>query len=94
MLEKELESRLKKEIEKLGCKFYKFISPNMGGVPDRLVLIPNGKAVFVEMKRPGGILKPLQKKRKKEIEKLGFEVWVVDTLSEITRLVESIVDVK
>ena len=73
-----LERQLKRQVEGKGAKFCKFISPGLRGVPDRLVLI-QGQALFVEMKRPGEELDPLQRKRKAELEALGFKVYVVDS---------------
>lgn len=53
MLESKIEKRLKKEIELLGGKAMKFISPGEAGVPDRIVLLPEGHVIFVELKAPG-----------------------------------------
>ncbi|MBD8046772.1 MULTISPECIES: VRR-NUC domain-containing protein [Clostridium] len=86
MLESSIENRLKKEIEKLGGKALKFVSPGIAGVPDRIVLLPYGKAIFVELKAPGKKLRPIQELRKKELEKLGFDYWVVDSYKEIEDL--------
>ncbi len=43
-------------------------------MPDRLILLPNRKAAFVEVKAPGKTLRPLQEKRKRQLEALGFGV--------------------
>ncbi len=51
----------------------------MAGVPDRLVLLPKGKIYFVELKAPGKKLRPLQLKRKEQLESLGFKVYVIDS---------------
>lgn len=40
MREKEIEAKLKKEVEKVGGLALKFISPGVAGVPDRIVLLP------------------------------------------------------
>lgn len=64
----------------------KFVSPGMSGVPDRLVLLPGGQLIFVEMKRPGGKLQPLQLKRKRDLEQLGFRVEVIDSEQQIKDL--------
>ena len=42
----------------------KFTSPGMAGMPDRLVLLPEGKIYFVELKAPDMDLRPLQLKGK------------------------------
>jgi hypothetical protein len=58
MTEKELELMLVKEVKRRGGRAYKFISPGINGVPDRLVLLPYGRAGFVEVKAPGKKMRP------------------------------------
>lgn len=61
-LEKDLEKKLRKKVESYGGRFVKFVSPSSAGVPDRIAMLPGGRVVFVEMKRPkGGEISPLQK---------------------------------
>lgn len=38
----------------------KFVSPGIRGVPDRVLLLPHGFTVFVEVKKPGGAPRPDQ----------------------------------
>ncbi|ARW39040.1 VRR-NUC domain-containing protein [Bacillus siamensis] len=87
MKESQLERILKREVERQGGKAMKFISPGLSGVPDRIVLLPGGKLVFVEMKAPGEKPRPLQLKRKKDLETMGFEVRVLDSIDSITAFV-------
>jgi hypothetical protein len=45
-----------------------------GGWPDVLFLIPGGRPLFMEFKRPGKDLEPLQVERKTTLQKLGYDV--------------------
>ena len=54
---------------------FKFTSQSMNGVPDRLVLLLGGKCAFVELKAPGKQMRLLQRKRRKQLEALGFPVF-------------------
>lgn len=90
MQEKQIEQRLIKEVKKIGGISPKFISPGFDGVPDRLVLLPDGRFVFVELKAPGKKLRPLQLKRKRQLEELGFKVYVIDDVSQIGGVLDEI----
>lgn len=90
MEEQKIERRLKKEIELIGGKALKFISPGVSGVPDRIILLPYGRVIFLELKATGKKLRPIQELRKKELEKLGFDYWVVDSNEEIDSLLNYI----
>ncbi|MTI71065.1 MAG: VRR-NUC domain-containing protein [Firmicutes bacterium] len=88
--EKQIEKRLRKEIIKMGGLALKFVSPGIAGVPDRIILLPIGNALFVELKAPGKKLRPLQIKRKKELEALGFKVYVIDSYKGIGDLIKEV----
>jgi len=53
MREKEVEAALVKAAKKRNGVALKFVSPGLSGVPDRLVLLPDGKIGFIELKSPG-----------------------------------------
>lgn len=88
MRESLIEKKLKKRIELFGGKCLKFVSPGLSGVPDRICIFPGGKIFFVETKATGKNLRPLQEKRRKELQAFGFKVYVIDSeeqINEITR---------
>jgi hypothetical protein len=51
--------------------------------PDRILLLPSGRIFFAELKAPGRKLRPLQKRRKIQLEHLGFTVFVIDSPEQI-----------
>ncbi len=81
--EKQIERTMVCEVKKLGGLALKFLSPSMDGVPDRIVLFHGGKLAFVELKAPSKKLRPLQIRRKKQLEALGFKVYCIDNLEMI-----------
>jgi len=89
LLESRIENKLKTEIDKLGGKAYKFISGE-NGVPDRLVLLPGGKAIFVELKRPGEKPRKLQLLNHKRLRTLGFDVRVIDSIDGVRDFIEEV----
>ena len=90
MLERDVERRLVQMTRCKGGMALKFVSPGMDGVPDRLVLLPEGRMAFVELKAPGKKPRPLQIKRKRQLEKLGFQVYVVDNPRQIEMILNEI----
>lgn len=90
MREQEIERRLSAEAKKMGGMAVKFVSPGLDGVPDRIVLLPGRKFAFVELKAPGKKPRPLQEKRKRQLEALGFPVYVVDGVDQIGGVLDEI----
>ena len=60
MREKEIEKKLTQMVKKAGGICPKLVSPGFDGMPDRMVLLPNGRICFVEVKAPGEKPRPLQ----------------------------------
>ncbi len=83
MREKTVERKLVKAVRDSGGLALKFVSPGMAGVPDRLVLFTGGKAAFCEVKAPGEKPRPLQEHRIKQLQALGFRVYVVENEEQI-----------
>ena len=75
-LEKEIERRLVNIVKGLGGKCLKWVCPGWQGVPDRIILLPGGRAIFVELKRPkGGVVAPMQTWWRDTLERMDFTVW-------------------
>lgn len=80
MLEKTVEAALVKRVKELNGIAYKWTSPGRTGVPDRIVMIPGGKIIFVELKSPTGKLTPRQEREHETIRGLGFDVIVINSV--------------
>lgn len=90
MREKTIEAKLVKAVRIMGGFAPKFVSPGFDGVPDRLVLLPRGKIAFIELKAPGKALRPLQVRRKRQLETLGFPVYRIDSPEQIGGILDEI----
>lgn len=90
MREKTVEGKLTNAVRMMGGIAFKFVSPGFDGVPDRLVLLPQGKMAFIELKAPGKKLRPLQVRRKNQIEGLGFRVYCIDNPAQIGVILDEI----
>lgn len=90
MRESDIEKALTIAVKKRGGLALKFISPGMSGVPDRLIMIKGGKLAFIELKAPGKKMRPLQIKRKRQLEALGFLVYCIDDKEQIGVVLDEI----
>ncbi|MCB7337194.1 VRR-NUC domain-containing protein [Enterocloster aldenensis] len=88
--ESSIERILARKVKKMGGLAVKFVSPGLDGVPDRIVLLPGRKMAFVELKAPGKKLRALQEKRKRQLESLGFPVYVIDGVEQIGGVLDEI----
>ena len=90
MREYVVENEFVKAVRAAGGVAYKLTSQTANGLPDRLVLFFPAKTVFVELKAPGKMLRPLQRKRRYQLMKLGFPVLCIDRFSQIKPCIEAI----
>lgn len=91
MLESTLEQSMRKYIKSLGGKAFKWVSPGEVGVPDRICILPGGRVIFVELKRPGrkNGLSERQKKIARVLEGLGCEVWCINSMEDLKERIEN-----
>lgn len=92
MNEKLIEKNLKIAIKAMGGLALKFTSPYHRGIPDRIVLMPDGKARFVELKSTGKKPTPLQYKAMAELRSLGFHVEVIDDGKKLNEFLNALKD--
>ncbi|MDD7176608.1 MAG: VRR-NUC domain-containing protein [Lachnospiraceae bacterium] len=81
MLESDVEKILVDTVRGLGGRSFKWVSPGNAGVPDRIVILPDRKPIFVELKTDTGQLTRLQKVQIGRLRNLGQDVRVVKGLS-------------
>ena len=92
MRENTIERRLRIKTESAGGRAWKWVSPGTLGVPDRIVLFPGGRAFFVETKAPGKKPDPIQEHRLGQLQALGFQTRVLDSLEAVDRFIEEATD--
>ncbi|MFQ7107255.1 VRR-NUC domain-containing protein [Neglectibacter timonensis] len=90
MREKEIEKKLIQAVKQAGGICPKLVSPGFDGMPDRMVLLPNGKIGFVEVKATGEKPRPLQFSRHRLLRRLGLLVYVLDDAEQIGGMLDEI----
>lgn len=86
MLEKKIEQRLVDKAKAAGGLAMKWTSPSNSGVPDRIVFLPGGRIIFVELKAPGKATTPLQDRIHGMLAGWGADVRVIDSLEKVDAL--------
>lgn len=86
-LEKEIEKKLTAMVKSHGGLCLKWVCPGWSGVPDRIILLPGGRVIFAETKRPqGGKVSKLQEWWLGRLRRLGFMACVVWDRHDVVRL--------
>jgi hypothetical protein len=80
VLERDVERALVARVKSLGGIAEKFTSPSKRSVPDRLVTLPGGVIIFVELKAPGKKPTPKQYADHHRRRALGCDVRVIENL--------------
>jgi len=82
MLEKQIEAKVCDYAKERGLLVYKFTSPARAAVPDRLFILPSGKAFFVEFKREGQKPTSAQEREHHRLRQHKVSVWVIDNVAD------------
>jgi hypothetical protein len=90
MKESQIESKLVKAVREHGGLCYKFVSPSNPGVPDRIVITPEGRTIYIELKNEVGRLQSLQAWQISEMRKRGADVRVLKGIDEVKTFVREV----
>lgn len=88
-LERDAEHRLVTLVEQAGGQCLKH---GQDGWPDRIVMLPGGVLVWVELKRTKGTQAALQKYRAVQLERLGQKVVLLRSVSEVNEFMIELTD--
>lgn len=88
--EKAIERYLVEQAKQNGLLCLKYSNPNMVGYPDRLLVLPGGGVVWVELKSKGRKPTKIQQIRIAELIGMGHLVKVIDNKADIDELIKTI----
>lgn len=88
--EKSIEKYLTKRAAEHGLLCLKYSNPNMVGYPDRLLVLPGGGVVWVELKSKGRKPTKVQQLRMSKLTGMGHLVEVIDNKADIDKLIKTI----
>jgi len=72
-----------------GCILLKLWPAGAAGIPDRILLMPRGRVVFIEFKAPGKKPGPLQRHWHEVLRGLGFQVEVMDNAQAFRAIIQT-----
>lgn len=84
--EQAIEKHLCRRVREIGGLCVKLTGTN--GIPDRLVILPNGRNIYIELKAPDGRLSPIQLATHKRLRKLNQEVYTIWNHEQVDRFIE------
>ena len=87
MRESTIEKYLALRVKESGGLCWKFTSPNLRGVPDRMVILTLGRFCWVELKAKGKKPTALQLRRHAELRLRGHRVVVLDSIEAVDAFV-------
>ena len=87
MRESQIENYLVKRVRGAGGDAYNWVSPSQRGVPDRIILMPGGHTIFVELKAAGRQRNPLQTMMHQRLTELGQHAIVIDSVHQVDELI-------
>ena len=90
MQEANVEKYLIRYVKDKGGLCLKFISASMRGLPDRIVILPQGKIFFVELKAKGKKPRPEQTRVHKLFSSLGAKVYTADSKEKVRSVVDEV----
>ena len=89
--ERDVESYLVRKLGEVGLPCIKFNPDGKVGMPDRIVLLPGGRVVWVELKTDNGRLEEIQKLQHRKLENQGHAVAVIWSRDQVDRFVDGLV---
>lgn len=92
MRESKIEEYLKNEVGKYNGLCLKFTS-SVSGVPDRIVILPENRIYFVELKQEKGRLSKIQKYMHRQFKKRGVHVYVPYSKSDVDKFIDEVVKI-
>ena len=92
-MEKDVEKYLGKRMKELRAICWKFVSPGLVGVPDRMI-VHKGEVIFIELKNGSeGSLSKMQRVRHKELKDAGATVMIIRDKAEVDILAEKMKEI-
>ena len=85
--EKSIEHYLVNRVKMIGGECLKYYNPHAVGYPDRIVLLPGGRVVWVELKSYGEQPRAIQRQRIDRLRQLGQEVHICDSRQAVDAIV-------
>ena len=88
--ESEVERSCRIYARNAGCVLLKI--QGVRGWPDRLLIAPDGRHMFIEFKKRGADLRPLQEEIQCKLRKMGHKAEMVDSVEQFMTCLDSLLN--
>ena len=88
--ESDIEGKFVTYAKSRGCWAIQLIILNKRGFPDRTVLLPGGRVIFIEFKKKGKTQTELQKSIERKLVGLGFKYYVCDEMGQAENILRGL----
>ena len=88
--ERDVERYLVGRVERMGGMCMKFVSPGNDGVPDRIVILPGGVIVLVELKARHGRLNSIQRWQQGCLKRRDVDVRTVWSREQVDEMLKEV----
>lgn len=88
MREALIEQYLVRQVKKLGGEIRKVQWVGRNGAPDRVVMLPAGRLIWIELKAPGEKPEPHQAREHERMRRMGQRVEVVDSMERVDEVLK------
>jgi hypothetical protein len=90
--EKAIERYLCLRVAEKGGICLKYSNPNQAGYPDRVIILPKGKTIWVELKSKGQHPSKIQLSRFAKMEALEHKVYICDCMEDVDEIMKRLKD--
>jgi len=89
VLERDIERKVVKWCRGVGLICVKLTPTGQTGWPDRAIILSGGRILWIEFKRPGGVISPKQQWVHEQLRRFGHRVEVCDDADKIIKIIKT-----
>jgi Holliday junction resolvase len=86
--EQQIQTKIAEWLRRQHWLVTKVMQSSLNGWPD-LLAVREGEAIFIEVKRPGGVVSKIQSHRIEQLRDQEMKVYITDSLSDLIKQIQN-----